>query len=249
MCRGALLHPFAANALGVCPSSVCPLCICLSAVASDLSLHVIARVRYAIACYAGELKRFCTMLGRSEDIQTEWLKHVQNKFPELELSKQLETAAGQTVQQLEEAMRRQDVPASMRDGGEDVSDVLDICRYGLELSKDELLGEAGAQWAMQVRKSLEARTVESYVAEATAKIRYGPTTFHVGPPPLYSIFRREQIGTTCVMKTCMFWLPLCPYVGGFLCRLHGLVCLPSPFIAKRFCSCVPGRWHRLRLQN
>lgn len=119
-------------------------------------------------------------MGRSEHVQAEWLKHMQLGFPEdFQLAAMLETAAGETRAHLEQAMRGQHLPPSMQGQGEDVADLLNVCRYGLELSKADLLGTDHGEWAAAVGASLQARTVAAFTAGHTAKINYGEHVYEV----------------------------------------------------------------------
>lgn len=95
------------------------------------------------------------------------------------LSEQVETARGETCRRLADALRSCDVPASASGDGDDVADVLEICRHGLEMSKDALLGKAGAQWASQVEASLRQRTLAEFRVDKTVKIAYEGNTFQV----------------------------------------------------------------------
>lgn len=129
--------------------------------------------------HAEELQAFCRFIGHSETVQTEWLKHLSRNHPEFELGDVLETAAGQTRKELAASMKDTARPESMRDSCDDVADVLDICRTGLEMSMDSMLGKEDASYAAVVGQALKARASSTYHGEQTANMKYGDQTFQV----------------------------------------------------------------------
>lgn len=129
----------------------------------------------------GELRAFCQVIGRSEVIQTEWLKLQTQLHPEFDITNVLENAAGQTCKQLEESMKNLAPPKEMQGTGDDVADVLDMCRFGLEMSKDSMLGKDGSSYATVVGHALQDRSVSSAIAgdDNTATIKYGDHAYKV----------------------------------------------------------------------
>lgn len=120
---------------------------------------------------------FCRFIGRSHDIQRDWFVDMETHFGDcgFSLKALVEDARGRQYTDIVQAIQSEAQVSDHMQNGDSVSNVLDVCRFGLDLSTDELLGPKGdalgervAAHVQHTTEPVQARQVTSVAFEGHA---------------------------------------------------------------------------------
>lgn len=122
------------------------------------------------------------MIGESNTVQQGWLYHInrvcsESEEVEFDLLQMLENAAGQTHAEMAEAVRS--ARSDLGGKGDDICDITDICRYGLEMAPGDVMGSWESQWKVQVRAALATCVASSTAPKSSTSIQFEGEAYEV----------------------------------------------------------------------
>lgn len=136
---------------------------------------------------AESLVNFCDFIQDSRMRQGAWLKHVDRLHPGDGLLSHLVSAQGQTRAQVQASMHSSERHGCMSKSGDDVHDMLDVCRIGLEMSFQSSLGpddvpavvERQRRFLIKAAAVAERVQVSESLAHEEVDLEYGGVSHRV----------------------------------------------------------------------
>lgn len=152
-------------------------------------------------------------------------------YTDFNLSDMVEDASAQTHTEMMEAMKG-DRP-DLGTGGDDVGDVMDICRYGLAMSHSEVVGAWESERTVQVRAALVARAYGSANQPSSTSIQFEGETYEVC---MVMSCKRARLRSLLPRVCCP---SRCPIVSSFC-----MLCVPALRVSqwRHAGSCVMERY-------